>query len=310
MLLNMREYKSPKAIRLIERNARQLSRCHTKYKGRRRQPLPLQKLLKVPKARMKNDGWGLPLPNPQVLPSRDPTLSCFLSQFLDSHDLSSIVTYLSSDKDVVEQVPTLKWGRVHVDLKCTLISLTEYPHCFSSSTVVSKVIVDTGASVWISPHKEDFATYVYSNMKIKDLSSTNTVAGKGIIKWDLQDETGYTVTVEAYRYHIPAANLRLLSPQVLIKKDGGQATISARGIHIRLATNSTLVGQYCTCSNLPLIPMAHTKTNRFSFWNEAFGLSMNNSHELKNILGEDNTNLSASQKEVLLWHQRRSHASI
>ncbi len=37
---------------------------------------------------------------------------------------------------------------------------------------------------------------------------------------------------------------------------------------------------------------------------------MNNPRELKNILGEDNTNLSASQKEVLLWHQRLSHASI
>ncbi len=119
-----------------------------------------------------------------------------------------------------------------MDLKCALISSTEYPHCFSSSTVASKVIVDTGASVWISPHKEDFAMYVSSNMKIKDLSSTNKVAGEGIIKLELQDEKGYTVTVEAYGYHIPAAKVRLVSPQVLIKKDGGQATISAQGIHI------------------------------------------------------------------------------
>jgi hypothetical protein len=194
-----------------------------------------------------------------------------------------------------------------VDLKCALISSTEYPQCFSSSTVASKVIVDTGALVWISPHKEDFATYVSSNMKIKDLSSTNKVAGEGIIKWDLQDENGYTVTVEAYGYHIPTAKVRLLSPHVLVKKDGGQATILARGIHIRLATNVTLFGRYCTHSNLPLIPMAHTKTHRFSFWNEAFGLIMNNSRELKNILDKDNTNLSASQKEVLLWHQQLSH---
>jgi len=99
-----------------------------------------------------------------------------------------------------------------VDLKCALISSTEYPQCFSSSTVASKVIVDTGASVWISPHKEDFATYVSSSMKIKDLSSTNKVAGEGMIKWDLQDANGYTVTVEAYGYHIPAAKVRLLSP--------------------------------------------------------------------------------------------------
>jgi hypothetical protein len=110
MLFNMREYKSPKAIRLIERHARRLYRRHTKYKGRRSHHLPLQKLLKVPTAQMKNDGWGSPLPNPPVLPSSDPTTSGILAQFLDSHDPSSIVQYLSSDKDVVELVPKRKRG--------------------------------------------------------------------------------------------------------------------------------------------------------------------------------------------------------
>ncbi len=288
----MSEYKSPKDIRSIKRNARQLYRRHTKYKGRRRQPLTLPNLLKVPKVQTKNDGWGSPLPNPQVIPSSDTTTSCILSQFLDSHGPSYIVKYLSSNKDVVKLVPKRKRGQVNVDLKCALNSSTdtEYPQCFSSSTVASKVIVDTGALVWISPHKEGFTTYVSSNMKIKDLSSTNKVAGEGIIKWDLQDEKGYTVTVEAFGYHIPAAKVRLLSPQVLIKRDGRQATTSTRGIQIRLANNVTLFGRYCIHSNLPLIPMAHTKTHRFSFWNEAFGLTMNNSRELKNILGEDNTN--------------------
>jgi len=188
-------------------------------------------------------------------------------------------------------------------LRCALISSTEYPQCFSNLTVAKEVIVDTGASVWISPHKKDFTTYVPSTMKIKDLSSTNMVDGEGIIRWDLQDEKGYRVTVEALGYHIPAAKVRLLSPQVLIKKDGGHATISAEGIHIRLANNVTLFGQYCSRSNLPLIPMAHTKNQQFSFWNEAFGFNVNDSHMLKNILSDDNTNLSASQKEVLLWHQ-------
>jgi hypothetical protein len=175
MLFNKSEYKSPKDIRSIKRNARQLYRRHTKYKGRRRQPFPLSNLLKVPKARTKNDGWGSPIPNLQVIPSSNTTTSCILSQFLDSHDPRYIVKYLSSNKDVVKLVPKRKQGQVNVDLKCALISSTEYPQCFSSSTVASKVIVDTGALVWISPHKKDFTMYVSSNMKIKDLSSTNKV---------------------------------------------------------------------------------------------------------------------------------------
>jgi hypothetical protein len=56
--------------------------------------------------------------------------------------------------------------------------------------------------------------------------------------------------------------------------------------------------------------MAHTKKQRFSFWNEAFSLNVNETSMLRNILSDNNTNLSASQKEVLLWHQRLSHASI
>ena len=207
-------------------------------------------------------------------------------------------------------VPKSKRGRVKVDLRHALISSTEYPLCFSNSKVESKVIVDTGVFVWISPNRTDFSTYAPSNMKIKDLSSTNTVEGEGLIRWDLQDESGYTVTVQAFGYHIPTAKVCLISPQVLIQQDGGRATITKKGIWLQLSNNVTLFGKYCTRSNLPLIPMAHTKSHRFSFWNEAFGLNVNNLHELQNILGENNTNLSASQKEVLLWHQRLSHASI
>ena len=106
----------------------------------------------------------------------------------------------------------------------------EYPLCFSTSKMDSEVIVDTGASVWISPNRTDFTTYAPSIMKIKDLSSTNTVAGEGLIRWDLQDESGYTVTVQAFGYHIPAAKVRLLSPQVLIQQDGGRATKTKKGI--------------------------------------------------------------------------------
>ena len=47
---------------------------------------------------------------------------------------------------------------------------------------------------------------------------------------DLQDESGCTVTVQAFGYHIPTAKVRLLSPQVLIQQDGGRATKTKKGI--------------------------------------------------------------------------------
>ncbi len=301
-------YRPQMKTRSNERTARRLYRRHTKYKGARRQALPRPRQLPTPRTRKKYDGWGSPLPPPHLKPSSAPTTSEILSHFLDSHDPSQIVHYLFDD--VIKNVSKEKRERVSVNLRSALISSLEYPTCFSSSSVEQEIVINTGASVWISPHKEDFTTYVSSNMKIKDLSSTNTVAGEGIIRWDLQDEKGYTVTIEGLGYHIPAAKVRLLSPQVLIKKDGGHATISPEGICIRLANNITLFGRYCGRSNLPLIPMANTKKQRFSFWNEAFSLNVNEPSMLRNILGDNNTNLSASQKEVLLWHQRLSHASI
>lgn len=290
------------------RKARRRYRRHTKYKGLRRQALPRPRQLPIPRTQKKYDGWGSPLPPPQEKPSSAPTTPEIQSHFLESHDPSQIVHYISDD--VIKRVSNKKRERVSVNLRSTLISSIEYPTCFSCSSIEQEVIIDTGASVWISPHKDDFTTYVSSNMKIKDLSSTNTVAGEGIIRWNLQDEKGYTVTIEGLGYHIPAAKVRLLSPQVLIKKDGGHATISPEGIRIRLENNITLFGRYCSHSNLPLIPMAHTKKQQFSFWNEAFSLNVHESSMLRNILSETNTNLSASQKEVLLWHQRLSHASI
>jgi hypothetical protein len=49
------------------------------------------------------------------------------------------------------------------------------------------------------------------------------------------------------------------------------------------------------------------------FWSNAFGFSMTNLDKItkiKSTLLQFNTNLSSSQKELLLWHQRLSHASI
>ncbi len=45
------------------------------------------------------------------------------------------------------------------------------------------LIIDSGASICITPHRPDFITYKTNNMKIKDLSSSNKVAGEGLLRW-------------------------------------------------------------------------------------------------------------------------------
>ncbi len=62
------------------------------------------------------------------------------------------------------------------------------------------LIVDSGASVCISPLRSDFITYKPSQMKIKDLSSSNKVQGEGIIKWRVLDSSGQEISIERVRF--------------------------------------------------------------------------------------------------------------
>jgi hypothetical protein len=148
-------------------------------------------------------------------------------------------------------------------------------------------------------------------MKIKDLSLSNQVTGEGIIRWTMQDTNGHPVDVELLGYHIPTAEVRLLSPQVLLHTFGGEGIITRAGVDFALSDGNKFSASYCPQSNLPLISLA-LRASR-NFWNEAFGYTVTDVQTIrgvKSLLTQDNTNLSSPQKELLLWHQRLSHASL
>ena len=114
-------------------------------------------------------------------------------------------------------------------------------------------------------------------------------------------------------YHIPNAEVRLLSPQVLLNTIGGKAIQTVQGIDIILDNGFNVNAKFCPQSNLPLIPLSLKNDCKYCFWNDAFGFEAESFQEIntiKTILHQNNVNLSASQKELLLWHQRLSHASV
>jgi hypothetical protein len=231
-----------------------------------------------------------------------------LQEFLLTHDPSRIMDSYNITSQTDNQESS-----VTVPLQAALISSIKYPYCLSRTTICSSIIIDSGASVFISPHKSDFITYKDSKMKIKDLSSLNQVASEGIISWSLQDKNGDSVQIELKGYHIPNAEVHLLSPQVLLKMIGGHALQTVDKINIALENRINLCTQFCPQSNLPMIPLGLENNSNSCFWNEAFGFSVENFHEInaiKSLLHQANTNLSASQKELLLWHQCLSHTSV
>jgi hypothetical protein len=153
-------------------------------------------------------------------------------------------------------------GVVTVPLTKALISSVEDPYCLSGRSMQTGVIIDSGASVCITPHRSDFINYKDSHMKIRDLSSSNSVAGEGIIRWSMQDEHGDLVHIELLGYHIPTAEVRLLSPQVLLKTIGGQSKQTVHGIKVSLDNGIKLKAEFCPRSNLPVIPLAHEASSK------------------------------------------------
>jgi hypothetical protein len=111
----------------------------------------------------------------------------------------------------------------------------------------------------------DFITYKDSKMKIKDLSSSNQVAGEGIISWSLQDKNGDSVQIELKEYHIPNAEVCLLSPQVLLKTIGGHTLQTVNKIKIALENGINLCTQFCPQSNLPMIPLGLENNSKSYF---------------------------------------------
>jgi hypothetical protein len=155
--------------------------------------------------------------------------------------------------------------------KQAFISSLEDPYCLSGQSVQTGVIIDSGASVCITPHQSDFVNYKVSQMKIRDLLSSNSVAGEGIIRWSMQDEHSDLVNIELLGYHIPNADVRLLSPQVLLKTIGGFSTQTVHGVKVSLDNGINLSAAFCPHSNLPIIPLACETSSKQCFWTQAFG---------------------------------------
>ena len=246
-----------------------------------------------------------------------------VSSFVNTHNPAAIVQFMS---DVFKPLSISTKLKVKVNLfdqrpywkricHQALVHAIKLPRAYNGSINNGlPLIVDTGASVCITPRREDFIFYRDSKVKIKDLSKTNTVAGEGIVRWKVRDKTGKIVNLDLPGYHIPNAEVRLLSPQVLLSTVGGSAKAvqTTADLILCLGNGVELQAQYCPRSNLLLLSICDHAPDAKSFWHDAFHITDNDVFAFaaeKNVLDESNVNLSAAEKELLLWHQRLSHAS-
>ena len=175
------------------------------------------------------------------------------------------------------------------------------------------LVVDSGASCCITPHREDFTSYGTSKVKVKDLSGVNRVAGEGMINWKVLDSYGAEYTIKLKAYHMPGASVRLLSPQSLytsIKGSDGHQDATKYTMYIPSVDGDITLEATYGRANLPLLQMS-SPTDTRCLWSRTFAFPAGDQTSWAHgIASARNQNLTAAQKEVLLWHFKLSHAGM
>ena len=126
----------------------------------------------------------------------------------------------------------------------------EGKHLFSHMPV----IFDTGASIGLTPFRADFIDYqVLENVTVKDIARQNKVLGVGTVMWKFTTRLGREVFLPLVCYHVEHASIRLMSPQLYFKGNGGRGTISGNNVEFILPDNAIIDIPIDPKSNLPMV---------------------------------------------------------
>ena len=172
------------------------------------------------------------------------------------------------------------------------------------------IVLDSGASFSITPFKQDFVTPIQStsSKKMRGIADSLRIEGVGTVSWPIRDVFGRTRTVSTQAFCVPDATIRLFSPQRLFQEaQSGRCVMDHLKTTIELPDGGKLEFPYCPGSNLPLM-----FTERY----EKVGLATSDTPNpsglatVFDIISQENANLTAAQKELLLWHFRLGHAGL
>jgi hypothetical protein len=148
--------------------------------------------------------------------------------------------------------------------------------------------------------------------ELNGLSSTTAVEGYGTVEWTIRDLFGTTRTIRTEAYYVPQATIRLFSPQAYFQEtNAGQYLMTAQRSVLTLADGSKLEFPYNPGSNLPLmLPSVNQAVAGLTFEDRNYLTQPNLLSSFLSVADETNQNLTASQKELLLWHWKLGHAGF
>jgi hypothetical protein len=184
--------------------------------------------------------------------------------------------------------------------------VTSWHSSFSPLGILSreddmKALVDSCASVTVTPHKDDFVEYeeVGDGKVLKGITAGAQIKGRGFVHWNVE-AGGKTIEVKVRALHVPQATCRLLCPQQLKKELLPKKLVcSIEDDGVRLEFEEGVV--YCPYneSNLPELILSTPREAKEN-------LSALNAC----VMMENNQNLTVAQKELLKCHCRLGHLSL
>jgi hypothetical protein len=251
----------------------------------------------------------------------DPPVDC--EEFFDTHQTEGDTNYVSWD---LLQLDSIYTPRMVIDCSSTTLTALDDPAAlfspsdralqalqddrlsdpsgfFTVANRVVSVILDTGASLGVSPFDSDFLeppTPPSRPMFIGSMSSGLRITGIGKIDNTFTANDGTEVTLISDGYLVPQENARLCSPQrVLCKK---------RGIFGKFEGNEDAFS--LLLEGAPPITVKYQKTSNLPVEEVLLGPQPEPTINLAGVMSEENQNLTTGQKLLLEWYARFGHQNF
>ena len=265
---------------------------------------------------------------------------CSTTDFLELHHMQNMFENVTSTTGLSSYRSTIQNARLN------LASLGYYvstDHCIQRNVHTDciflaerdpdmPIVIDTGASVSLTPNKNDFISFEARESSVHGIGAVSKVQGVGTVRWQIYDLNNHKHTIETRALYMPEAGIRLYSPQTHFQENtDGTMHITHDKVRLQFPnTSSPLIFPFQQGNNLPLMLPLNRQANAsylpFTFSHHITAQTMENSsmnhtslqllpettpdNILNAITDERNANLTSGQKELLAWHYRWGHMSM
>jgi len=215
-------------------------------------------------------------------------------------------------------MPSLQRCRIFIAAHYSRKSFSPDQSYFSDDKKTDEpgIVLDTGASWSVTPKLKDFVSAIEKadTPELHSLDSTIPVHGVGWVEWDIEDMKGNVRKIRTRALYVPSAEIRLFSPQAyFMENSAGQLVCRHDTTILTMADEFELTFPYQPQSRLPIMLTKDYFIGKLHLTNCSLNvkdLQAEGATALPSILDQSNLNLTGSQKELLLWHQRLGHVSF